>query len=228
MSDLPPRDPMPHPPAAAVTVEPSATPGFGTSDGRIMSLARNWWAFLLRGLMALLFGVIALLLPGPTLVSLALLLAAYLLVDGTFALIAGVRAIAKHQRWGHFILEGVAGLMAGVLAIMMPGATILALILIVAFWAILTGVLELMAARRVGPGGGRAWLLVGGVLSIILGVLMVVVPPAGGYAIVFLVGTYAFAWGILLVAWGFQLRRLHIRLERSSEVGALGSPNPAG
>lgn len=228
MSDLPPREPAPTSPAAGIAAEPPATPGFGTTDGRIMSLARNWWAFLLRGLMALLFGVIALLLPGPTLVSLALLLAAYLLVDGVFALIAGVRAIARHQRWGHFILEGVAGLVAGVLAVTMPGATILALVLIVAFWAVFTGVLELMAARRVGPGGGRAWLLVGGVLSILLGVLMVAVPPAGGYAVVFLVGSYAFAWGILLVAWGFQLRRLHLRLERSNQVGALGSTTPAG
>ncbi|MFC7332885.1 HdeD family acid-resistance protein [Rhodocista pekingensis] len=196
-----------------MTHDPAYPAAMLPDTGRMAVLARNWWAFLLRGLLGLLFGLVAILLPGPALLSLALLLAVFLLADGVLAIVAGVRAAQKGDRWTALALEGVAGIAVGILALSWPGATVLVLIWLVGAWAIFTGVLELVAARAVTGTAGRIWLVLGGVLSVLLGILMIAVPfPAGGAAVVFLVGAYAILFGSVMIAWSFQLRRLDRRL----------------
>ena len=120
--------------------------------------ARNWWLVALRGVFALIFGIIAILLPGVTITALVLLFVAYMLVDGIFAIIAGVRAARRHERWGLLIVEGIADLVAGGIAIVWPLITIVAFIYLLAAWAIVSGGLAFAAALRLQLEHGR-WLL---------------------------------------------------------------------
>jgi uncharacterized membrane protein HdeD (DUF308 family) len=122
-------------------------------------LAQNWWAIALRGVVAILFGVLALLAPGAVMLSLALLFAAYLLVDGVFAIIAAGRAARSHERWGLLLAEGILDLVMGVIAAMVPAGAVLAFVLMTAAWALLTGGLMVAAAFRLNPQYGRWWMV---------------------------------------------------------------------
>jgi uncharacterized membrane protein HdeD (DUF308 family) len=127
----------------------SSGPGlFGFTADSDMSemLARNWWLLPLRGVMALVFGLIALVLPGVTIAALVLLFAAYMLVDGIFAIVSGVRAARRHERWGLLTLEGIVDLTAGAIAIIWPLITVVTFIFILGAWAIVTGGLMSAAA----------------------------------------------------------------------------------
>src|SRR6185437_16564807 len=108
-------------------------------------LVQNWWALALRGVAAVIFGIIAFALPGVTLTVLVLFFAAYLLVDGVFALIAGLRAAEHHERWGALALEGVLDLVAGAFIVMWPGLTLVVFVYVAAFWALLSGIALLAA-----------------------------------------------------------------------------------
>jgi uncharacterized membrane protein HdeD (DUF308 family) len=119
---------------------------FATDDRFIAVVARNWWALALRGVLALLLAVVAFLLPGLTLASLILLLAAYFIIDGVLALISGWRAARRDGRWWPFLLEGVLDLIAGAIALLWPAATLLALVVLLAAWSILTGAVMLYGA----------------------------------------------------------------------------------
>jgi uncharacterized membrane protein HdeD (DUF308 family) len=142
-------------------------------------LAENWWAVALRGGLAILFGLIAFLLPGGTILSIILVFAAYMLVDGVFTIIAGVRAAQRRNRWGLLVLEGIVSIAAGILAFLWPGITVLAFVLLVAVWALVTGVLELWSSWSLNREHGRWWLAFSGVASIILGVLLLIAPLIG-------------------------------------------------
>lgn len=171
-------------------------------------LARNWWAVVLRGVLALVFGLIALFTPEITLSALILLFAAYALVDGVFAFVAGVRAAARHERWGALILEGVSGIAAGVLTFVWPGMTALVLLYLIAVWAILTGVFEVVAAVRLRQEITGEWMLgLSGLASVVFGVLLVIYPTTGALAVVWVIGAYAVLFGVLLVGLGLRLRR---------------------
>ena len=111
-------------------------------------LVRNWWALALRGVAAVIFGIIAFALPGVTLTVLVLFFAAYLLVDGVFALIAGLKAAEQHERWGALALEGMLDLVAGAAVVMWPGLTLVVFIYMAAFWAVVSGIALLVAAFR--------------------------------------------------------------------------------
>ena len=168
-------------------------------DSRITA---NWWAVALRGLIAVLFGIVCLVLTGSTLVVLIAFLAAYLFIDGVFAIVVGARA-------GSWLLglEGVLGIVAGALAFFYPGITALVLALLIASWAIVTGVVEIAAAIGLRRVISNEWVLVvGGVLSIVFGVLMAIFPGAGLVAIIWLIGSYAIIWGALLLALAVRLR----------------------
>src|SRR5262245_58529956 len=132
------------------------------ADDRIESLsavlARNWWAVALRGVFGVIFGVIALLVPAATMLSLVLIFAAYMLVDGVFAIVAAVRAAQQHERWGLLVLEGIVDILAGAAAVLWPALTVLAFVLLVAGWALITGVLMVSAAFRLRATHGRGWL----------------------------------------------------------------------
>jgi uncharacterized membrane protein HdeD (DUF308 family) len=179
------------------------------SDPKSILLARNWWAIALRGLAGIVFGLIALFVPGAVLLTLALLFAAYLLVDGVLGIIAAVRAASHHERWRLLLAEGVVNIVVGVIAAMFPAAAVLGFVLLVAAWALITGVLMVVAAFRLHISHGRWWLVFAGIVSVIWGVLLVVAPMMGAVVLTWWLGAYAIIFGVMLLMVGFRLRRQH-------------------
>ena len=186
--------------------------GFGAGlDEPAMNalLARNWWVIALRGVFAIIFGVIAVLLPGVTLAALVLLFAAYMLVDGVLALVAGLRAAERHERWGWLALEGIADLVAGVIAIVWPLITVLAFVYLMGVWAIVSGALLLSATIRLQLTHGK-WLMgLGGVVSVIWGILLILMPIVGALVLTWWMGAYALFFGGALLVLAFRLRHRH-------------------
>jgi uncharacterized membrane protein HdeD (DUF308 family) len=176
--------------------------------GVLPTLARNWWALALRGLAAILFGILAFAWPGITLFVLILFFGAYMLVDGIFSIVAAVRAAGEEERWWLLLIQGILGVLAGLVAFFWPGLTALALLYFIAAWAIVTGILEIVAAIRLRREIEGEWALgLSGALSVIFGVLLIVLPaPAGLLSLVWLVGAYAVATGVLLLILAFRVR----------------------
>jgi uncharacterized membrane protein HdeD (DUF308 family) len=176
-------------------------------------LVRNWWALALRGLFAVLFGLIAFLMPGVTLAVLVLLFGAYALIDGVLAIIAGLRAAQRHERWWPFAIEGLASLAAGVITFIMPTATAFALLFLVGFWAMFTGILRIVAAVRLRKEIQGEWLLIlNGILSVLFGALLVALPILGLVTLVWVIGAYTLVRGVVLIALAFRLRGHRHRL----------------
>jgi uncharacterized membrane protein HdeD (DUF308 family) len=169
-------------------------------------LAQNWWAVALRGVFAIIFALIALFMPGATLLSLALFFSAYMLVDGVFGIVAAVRAASNHQRWGLLILEGILNILVGVIAFMMPGLTVLFFVTLMAVWSLITGVLMIVAAFKLNPAYGRGWLIVSGLVSVLFGVALLVAPLIGAVVLTWWLGAYALVFGISLLVLAFKLK----------------------
>lgn len=174
-------------------------------------VARNWWALLIRGIIAVLFGVLALLLPGLTLRVLVLLFGAFALVDGIFAIVAAVRELGRRRtfdwrRVGWPLIEGIAGIVAGLLTFFWPGITALVLLYFIGAWAIITGIAEIMQAVELRRIIRNEWLLVlSGIASVVFGILLFLFPGAGALAVVWLIGIYAIIFGILFIALSLRL-----------------------
>ena len=172
-------------------------------------LARNWWVVALRGVFAIIFGVLAIIWPGLTLLVLITLFGAYALVDGIFAVIAGIASYGRNERWWAVLLEGIAGIILGVLTFLWPGTTALVLVYFIAAWALITGVFEIAAAIRLRKEIEGEWMMVlSGIASIILGLFLFVAPGAGALGLTWAIGAYAIVWGILLIILAFRLRKL--------------------
>ena len=170
----------------------------------VFAPAHNWWALAVRGVLAVVFGILALSWPGITLWVLALVYGAYALADGVFALTAAIAGTAARRPWGMLLLEGIVGILIGLFAVLWTPAVAAALAYLVAFWAVVTGILEVLAAIRLRQHITSEWaLVVGGVLSVLLGVFLVVWPPL---LAVFL-GWYALLWGVLVLILAFRLRQ---------------------
>ena len=137
-------------------------------------LAGNWWAVALRGVFAILFGLMALLAPGSAILSLVLLFAAYMLVDGIAGIVSAVRAAKQDERWGLLLLEGLADIATGVIAFLWPGITVIAFVLLMAAWALTSGALRVGAAFKLTQEHGRWWLIFSGLVSIVFGVLLAI------------------------------------------------------
>lgn len=171
------------------------------------ALARYWWVLVFRGLLAIAFGVLAFLWPGLTLASLVLVFGAYALVDGVSAIVSALRGRGE-EPWWLLVLEGAVGIGIGVLTLLAPGITALALLFYIAIWAIATGVLEIAAALALRKEIEGEWLLVlGGLVSVAFGVLLMARPGAGALAVLWLIGAYAIAFGVLFLFLGLKLRR---------------------
>jgi uncharacterized membrane protein HdeD (DUF308 family) len=182
--------------------------GGGSVERRLLVavLARNWWAVAIRGAVAILFGLVALFLPGATILSLVLLFAAYTFVDGVFAIVAAVRAAQHNERWGYLILEGLVDIAVAAIAMLWPGITVVAFVLLIAFWALLSGVLLLAAAFKLSADDGRWWAVLAGVASVIYGALLIVAPMVGALVLTWWLGAYALVFGVALLVLAFRLR----------------------
>jgi len=177
---------------------------------RTTVLVRNWWALALRGLLAMLFGAAAFLLPGLTLAVLITLFGAYALIDGVLAIVAGVKAAEHHERFGSLLWRGLLGIAAGVIAFVLPGVTALVLTLIIGVWAMVTGVLEVVAAVHLHRAHGEWLLIVNGALSVVLGLALIVAPGLGLLTLVWVVGGYAIFFGLIMLRLAFRLRARNI------------------
>ena len=183
-------------------------------------LARNWWLVALRGVLAIIFGLFAILFTGPTMLSLVLVFSAYMLVDGAFAIAAAMRAARANERWGLLVLEGIADIAAGIIAFFWPDVTVLAFVLVIAAWAIVSGGLMWAAAYQLRRDHGRWWLVVGGVISVIYGALLVVAPLIGAIVLTWWIGAYALVFGGALLVLAFRLR-VHTH---EAPTGSLSQP----
>jgi uncharacterized membrane protein HdeD (DUF308 family) len=178
-----------------------------------LALARNWWSLVLRGLAAILLGIVTFAWPGITLTALVFVFGAYALLDGVLSIAGAVRAAEAHERWGSLLIEGIAGVLAAAITVLWPPITALALIYVVAAWAIVTGIAEIFTAVRLRKYIAGEWLLVlGGVASLLFGILVALVPLAGALVIALWIGAYALVFGVLLVVLGFRLRHWEKRL----------------
>ena len=173
------------------------------------TLTRNWWVMLIRGVAGVLFGIATFFAPGVSLAVLVLLFGAYAMVDGVLAVISAVRRRGVSDRWWMLLLEGLVGIAAGIVTLVWPGITALALLYVIAAWALLTGAFEIAAAIRLRKIITGEWLLVlSGVASIGLGILLMIFPGPGALVMVLWIGAYVFVFGILLIALSLRLRSL--------------------
>lgn len=176
----------------------------------VTSLARNWWAVVIRGIAAIIFGILALLFPPAAIFALIVLFGAYAFVDGVFAIVAAVRAAETHARWWPFFIEGVIGLVIAAITFFEPHITAIALYFTIAIWAFLTGILEIVAATHLRKAiAGEVMLVISGILSILFGLLMVLFPLIGVLAVIYLIGAYAILFGVLFISLGLRLHTHH-------------------
>src|SRR5712672_1501518 len=208
--------------ASMTTPQTDRQSGSGLGTAMVHALAKNWWLLLLRGIAAIIFGVLAFAWPGLTLLTLILFYGAFALVDGVLAIIAAITGGAPAPRWWLAII-GLLGIAAGLLTFLMPGLSALVLLFFIAGWAIATGVLQIIGAIQLRKEIDNEWLLIlGGVISVLFGVGMMLAPGArtgpwrpgfpvrgswcGALALVWVIGTYAVIVGGLLVALAFRLK----------------------
>lgn len=169
-------------------------------------LIGNWWALALRGLAAVLFGIIAILSPTMTATVLVLLFAAYALIDGIFALVAAVRAAERHGRSWPLLLEAIVDVVVAAIAFLFPGAALVVLVYVIAFWALLTGFALVSAGFALLRSDGDLLLIAGGALSLLLGIGLLINPGAGVVALAWWLGLYALLFGAVLLFAAFRLR----------------------
>jgi uncharacterized membrane protein HdeD (DUF308 family) len=193
--------------------QPQSRPALPSETG-------HWWALALRGAIAILFGLAAFLRPGIALEALILLFGAYALVDGVFSIVGvfgGTRV--GTPRWLLFV-EGVVSILAGLVAFIFPGLTAVALLYLIAAWAVITGVSQIATAIRLRQEIQGEWaLILGGMVSVLFGLILAVLPAVGILSLIWLIGAYAVAFGILLLITAFRVRdRDNQRGERPSRV----------
>lgn len=180
-------------------------------------MANNWWAFLVRGALAILFGIAALVWPEITLTVLVLLFGAFAIVDGIVVIVAAFRD-RRGINWA-LLLWGAVGVLIGIVALVWPEITAVALVWVIAAWAVVTGAIAIWSAIALRREIENEWLLgLSGLLSVAIGILFFVNPGAGALSLVWLIGIYAIVLGVLLVILAFRLRRFRDRVDRPSPV----------
>jgi uncharacterized membrane protein HdeD (DUF308 family) len=180
-------------------------------------ISRNWWMFAVRGVVAVIFGVVALIWPGQALQALVLAFGAFALVDGIFAIFAGIASYRYFERWWAVLLEGVVGVVIGLLTFFWPNITALVLLYFIAAWALITGIFEIVAAIQLRSVITGEWMLIlGGLLSIVFGVLLFVFPGAGAVSVIWMIGIYAVIFGISEIIFAFRLRGLRKEFETAN------------
>jgi uncharacterized membrane protein HdeD (DUF308 family) len=180
--------------------------------------SRNWWMYAVRGVVAIIFGIVAFARPGQALQALVLVFGAYAFVDGIFAVSAGIAIRHFFERWWAVLLEGVAGVVIGLLTFFWPNITAFALLYFIGAWAFITGIFEIVTAiqlRRVITG---EWMMIlGGLLSIVFSVLLFVFPAAGAMSVIWMIGIYAVVFGISEIIFAFRLQSLRREFEKATK-----------
>lgn len=188
----------------------------------ILLLAQLWWAFILRGVLGIVFGVAVILFPGIGLVVVVALFAAWALIGGVSSLVGAWRSRGQKDWWVG-VLEGLAGIVAGIVAILLPAAAALALLFVVAAWAIVTGVLQIwMAIRLREQISGELWMGLSGVIAILFGLLLIISPGTGILSVLVLVGIFSILMGIAMVLLGWRLRGIYSQARRQNEYAERG------
>jgi uncharacterized membrane protein HdeD (DUF308 family) len=188
----------------------------------LKTITDNWWTFEIRGIAAVVLGLLALFAPGPTLAGLLIVFGVYAIVDGIFAIVAGLNMPGGTNWW--LVVGGIAGIVVGVFTFASPDITALSLIVLIGAWSIATGVLQVIGAIQLRKVIDNEWLLaISGVLSVAFGVLVVAAPGDGALAILWLIGVYAIVFGVLLVALGFRVRAVGKDLNTYVSGGAQAS-----
>jgi uncharacterized membrane protein HdeD (DUF308 family) len=189
------------------TLQTNRLPGIGLGSAMVHALAKNWWMLLLRGVAAIIFGLLALAWPGMTLLTLILFYGAFVLVDGVLAIVAAITGGTIAPRWWLAIV-GLLGIAAGLLTFLMPGLTAIVLLYLIAGWAIATGAFQIVGAIRLRKEIDNEWyLILCGVVSVLFGVAMFMAPGAGALALIWVIGIYAIIIGALLVGLSFRLKK---------------------
>jgi uncharacterized membrane protein HdeD (DUF308 family) len=191
---------------------------YGNVD--VHALGARWWILVVRGIAAVLLGVVALAWPGISLLALVLLWGSYALLDGVASVALAARAGGEGRRWGWLLFEGLVGIGAAIVTFMWPGITALALLMVIAVWAVLTGIAEIVAAIQLRHVIRGEWILaVTGVLSIGFGLVTMILPGPSAMALVTILGVYAVAFGVFVTALGFRVHRWSIRERRALTGG---------
>jgi uncharacterized membrane protein HdeD (DUF308 family) len=185
----------------------SATPAI-TPRPMLHALAKGWWLVLLRGILSVAFGILAFMWPGITLVSLVLLYGAFVLTDGVLALIGAFTGRLKPMPTWWLVLVGIAGIAAGIVTFMWPGITAIILIMFIGAWAVVHGIFEIVGAIQLRKEiDNEWWLILGGALSVIFGLVVLFAPGAGALGLVWAIAAYAIAFGITWIMLAFRLRK---------------------
>ena len=173
-------------------------------------LARYWWIFLLRGLFSIIFGVLAFVMPGLTIATLVIVWGAYALVDGLFALYASATGGTKTGDHWLVGLQGLIGLAAGIITLIMPGVTALGLLIAIAAYSLVVGVLQIAAAIKLREEiEGEFWLGLSGLVSILFGMFIIARPGEGALAVIWIIGAYALVFGVFLISFAFHIKGHH-------------------
>lgn len=171
------------------------------------ALAQNWWLLLLRGIAGIVFGVLAFVWPGITLLTMIIFYGAYALMDGVFAIGAAFRGGDAQSRWW-LILIGLLGIAAGLLTFLWPGLTALALATFIGVWSLIHGVFEIVGAIKIRKEiDNEWWLILSGAISVLFGLVLLIRPGEGVLALIWVIGAYSIIFGALLVAFALRLRQ---------------------
>jgi uncharacterized membrane protein HdeD (DUF308 family) len=186
------------------------TPADSPVVGELKEMAKTaWWLVLLRAVLLVIWGIITLSSPGIALFALVVVFGIYAIMDGVTAVVLGIQARKAEKSWGWIVAQGVISVLAGIVALVWPGLTALSLLFVVAFWAIVLGVstiAEGIRSRRTDDRWG--WTIAKGALDVIFGILLLVWPATGILALLWLVGIFAVAGGIVLAVLAFRIRAL--------------------
>lgn len=178
-----------------------------TSTGPTVHLRPQWWAYLLNGLLSILFGIVALVWPGRALVTLEGFFAAFAIISGVLTIVAALQArTAIPGQWGYLLLVGVLAIIAGLLGLLLPGAVLLTFVYIVAAWALVSGVLEIYSFLRMSDHAHRWWMIIGGILSVLFAILAVILPGLTLEVFITVIAVYAIIGGIMRIIFAFQMR----------------------
>ena len=186
----------------------------------LRSFTNNWWVLLLRGIFAILFGIMAFVWPGLTLVTLVTLYGIYALIDGITTIFVGISS----KTW-FLLLVGLLGVAVGIYAFASPLMTAMALLYVIAFWAIVRGILEIVSAIQVRKEIDNEWMLIiGGLFSILAGAILVISPGAGAMAMIWVIGAYALIFGVVMALLAFRVKGLNDRLEARAAPAEPSNP----